>query len=116
SLNSRANCGACGASCTNNESCVDGVCTAGQCPYDSCNNNVCTDTNWDPLNCGGCNRRCNEDEVCIDGNCETTRIAEGCTDCASCSFCTNQWLCCDPGPASSVPICVQDALLCPRLP
>jgi Stigma-specific protein, Stig1 len=94
----RANCGACGNACAQNETCCDGACTdtasdashCGQCGTQcrrntTCCGGGCVDTTSDANHCGGCGMRCPGTTSCCDGACVDTQ-----TDRNHCGpFCLN---------------------------
>jgi hypothetical protein len=69
------NCGACGETCGEYQTCVRGACT---CPTGElwCDAR-CTQVASDYQNCGGCGKRCENDELCAAGSC--TSNTTGCT-------------------------------------
>jgi len=73
----RANCGACGFSCAEGETCVTGSCQATPlcpaalrlCPAPTGDGGLCADLRNDPMNCGSCGRSCAPGFACIAGMC-----------------------------------------------
>ena len=63
-----SNCGGCGQTCPQNQTCQNGTCTA--CPYPTtfCNG-ICLNTSGDSLNCGGCGITCASGQACCNGSC-----------------------------------------------
>jgi hypothetical protein len=83
-LNSPANCGGCGVTCTDPQFCYDGDCVT-DCPggLDRCSGS-CVDTTSDPAHCGGCNTTCtaaNAITNCQSSACVIESCENGYADC-----------------------------------
>ncbi|AKU97395.1 Tryptophan synthase alpha chain [Labilithrix luteola] len=67
----RLNCGACGKTCGESETCTAGECTcsAGLATCDGPNGRTCANVRSDAANCGSCGHACNGDETCFGGSC-----------------------------------------------
>jgi hypothetical protein len=76
------NCGSCGNTCGQGETCCSGGCknlnddeaNCGSCGNgcgsgETCCNGVCKDLNTDPNNCGECGNACGQNQVCSGGVC-----------------------------------------------
>ena len=66
-LNDPKNCGSCGTTCSNLQSCVSGQCT---CPTElNYCDGTCLDLRSNAQHCGRCGNTCEDKEVCSDGEC-----------------------------------------------
>ncbi len=74
-INTAANCGACGTSCTGSDVCSNGVCaSACSANLTACSTTdggtICADLERDSANCHACGNACSSNEICASGACE----------------------------------------------
>ena len=65
------NCGDCGVVCSDDQACVQGVCSS-SCDVGFLCERTCSDFVDDPLHCGSCDEACAVGEACIEGSCVDT--------------------------------------------
>ncbi|MDC0739897.1 MXAN_6577-like cysteine-rich protein [Polyangium mundeleinium] len=63
------NCGACGTTCSADETCSDGACVLDCVSGQTTCGSTCVDTSKDLANCGACGNPCAAGEVCSNGTC-----------------------------------------------
>jgi len=97
------NCGACGETCGEYQTCISGVCT---CPSGElwCDAR-CTQVATDYRNCGACGKACASDELCAAGSCKPNTT--GCSPpCAGDQTCQSGRCLCPSGEALCEGRCV----------
>ena len=76
------NCGQCGVTCGQSQTCSAGMCIASGPPVPQCTpplspcGDQCVDIQSDAANCGGCGAMCQADQLCVGGLCSA--MMEGC--------------------------------------
>ena len=100
-------CGGCGIACSDQDDCVEGVCTKTCAAGETRCGTACVDTDSDPTHCGACGTACGDQEECVDRVCANacaageTRCGTACVDtgsdpahCGACgSACEAGWVC-----------------------